>query len=84
MKQQRRLSISCAALVALLSGVNAHAAEDRVAADPGEEGVAPALAAGFVRGVAPPRGDEARGPFDRLLITNAMVITGTGAPPLGP
>ncbi|MEM9313192.1 MAG: amidohydrolase family protein [Pseudomonadota bacterium] len=84
MKQQRRLSISCAALVATLFGVIAHAAEDRVAADPGEEGVAPALAAGFVRGVAPPRGDEARGPFDRLLITNAMVITGTGAPPLGP
>ncbi|MEY4250521.1 MAG: hypothetical protein RJA87_2154 [Pseudomonadota bacterium] len=32
----------------------------------------------------PPRGPEAEGPFQRLLITNINVIDGTGAPPYGP
>lgn len=55
------------------------------AVEPGEEGIAPVLA----RGMAPPksapgRGDEARGPFATLLLTNAMLIDGTGAPPVGP
>ena len=31
-----------------------------------------------------PRGPEAEGPFQRLLITNINVIDGTGAPPYGP
>ena len=30
------------------------------------------------------RPDEGAGPFDTLLIKNAMVINGTGAPPIGP
>ncbi len=30
------------------------------------------------------RSDEGRGPFTRLVIQNAMVIDGTGAPPRGP
>ena len=30
------------------------------------------------------RSDEGAGPFDKLLIKNAMIIDGTGAPPQGP
>lgn len=53
--------------------------------EPGEEVIALALASGLEPPrKAPARGDEARGPFDRLLITNAMLIAGTGAPPYGP
>jgi len=54
-------------------------------AEPGEEmiakvyslGVAPAI-------VAPMRGDEAAGPYKRLIIKNANIIDGTGAPAQGP
>lgn len=34
--------------------------------------------------VAPARGPEAEGPFQRLLITNVHVVDGTGAPAYGP
>ncbi len=55
------------------------------AEEPGEEGISGALATGIAPPRrAPARGEEARGPFDRLLIRNAMVITGNGAPPVGP
>jgi hypothetical protein len=53
--------------------------------EPGEEGITAVLARGIdPPKVAPLRGDESRGPFDRLLITNAMLVDGTGAPPIGP
>lgn len=55
------------------------------AVEPGEEGISGALATGIAPPRrAPARGEEARGPFDRLFIRNAMVITGNGAPPVGP
>ena len=55
------------------------------AVEPGEEGISGALATGIAPPRrAPARGEEARGPFDRLLIRNAMVIAGNGAPPVGP
>ena len=55
------------------------------APEPGEEGIAPVLARGVPPpALAPPRGDEARGPFPVLLVTNAVLVDGTGAPPVGP
>ncbi|MFT7288245.1 MAG: imidazolonepropionase-like amidohydrolase [Halieaceae bacterium] len=72
----------CALFTALLS---AAALAVDMQPEPGEEGIAGALAAGFAPPrVAPPRGDEASGPFDRLLIQNAMLVVGNGAPPQGP
>lgn len=78
-----RLMVMPVALLAALAAGSAGAADDR--AEPGEERIAPALAAGFAPPkLAPPRGDEASGPFDRLLIRNAMLVVGNGAPPTGP
>jgi imidazolonepropionase-like amidohydrolase len=56
------------------------------AVEPGEEGISRVLASGEVDPPrqAPPRGDEARGPFPRLTVANAMLVDGTGAPPIGP
>ncbi|RLQ23185.1 amidohydrolase [Seongchinamella sediminis] len=53
--------------------------------DPGEEVISSVLAMGVAApGVAPPRGDESEGPFKRLVIKNANVIDGAGAPTQGP
>jgi hypothetical protein len=69
-----------AAIAAASNGVRA-----ADAVEPGEETIARVLAKGFAPPkVAPPRGDEARGPFEKLLITNAILVDGTGAPPVGP
>jgi hypothetical protein len=74
------LIAAIAAIVAASTGVRA-----ADAVEPGEETIARALAKGFAPPkVAPPRGDEARGPFEKLLITNAILVDGTGAPPVGP
>ncbi len=55
------------------------------AIEPGEESVAGALAMGFEQPpIAPPRGEESEGPFPTLIIRNAMLIDGAGAPPRGP
>ncbi|MDP5054652.1 MAG: amidohydrolase family protein [Congregibacter sp.] len=76
-------SLGVAMLLLALTGLTATAADTRP--EPGEEGIAGALAAGFAPPkLAPPRGDEARGPFDRLVIQNAMLVVGNGAPPQGP
>ncbi len=40
--------------------------------------------AGFQNGKAQDFGDLAEGPYDRLVIRNAMVIPGHGGPPVGP
>nr|WP_241262975.1 amidohydrolase family protein [Parahaliea mediterranea] len=68
-------------MAAICSATGAVAAE----VEPGEEGVSPALAAGIAPPrMAPPRGDESEGPFARLVIENATLVDGTGAPPRGP
>jgi imidazolonepropionase-like amidohydrolase len=75
-----RIHIGLLAMALSLAGAS-WAAEP----EPGEEGITPVLERGFAPPrVAPPIGDEARGPFDKLLITNAMLVDGTGAPPYGP
>lgn len=84
-----RSNICALALAATLAGAfaaaNTAAANAAAAAlEPGEEGVASALKKGFSPKRAPASGDEARGPFKRLLITNAILVDGTGAPPIGP
>jgi len=64
----------------LVSG-GAHGADP----EPGEEGISRALAMGVKPvGFPPPRGDESEGPFSRLVIENAFIVEGAGAPPLGP
>jgi imidazolonepropionase-like amidohydrolase len=55
------------------------------AVEPGEERIAPVLATGIAPAKSSPaRGDESVGPYDRLVIRNAMLIDGTGAPARGP
>jgi imidazolonepropionase-like amidohydrolase len=55
------------------------------AADPGEEAIARALQLGVAEPVsAPDRGGEAEGPYDRLIIRNAFLFDGAGAPMQGP
>ena len=53
--------------------------------EPGEEIISAALALGVEPvGYAPPRGEESEGPFQKLLIENAFIIDGAGAPTQGP
>lgn len=57
---------------------------DAAAPDPGEEVISEIVAAGFAPpGLPPARGVEASGPYTRLVIRNATVIDGTGAPAVG-
>lgn len=52
--------------------------------EPGEEIIAKVLRHGVAPAkFAPPRGAESEGPFERLIIKNASLIDGTGAPPQG-
>ncbi|GAB5413643.1 MAG: hypothetical protein Cons2KO_12460 [Congregibacter sp.] len=75
--------LGSASLLCALIGSDGALAADKPA--PGEEGIAKALAMGVAPPrVAPPRGDESSGPFAQLVITNAMLVAGTGAPPFGP
>lgn len=51
---------------------------------PGEELISGVLAMGFAQpAIAPDRGDESAGPFTRMVIKNATIVDGTGAPPMG-
>jgi imidazolonepropionase-like amidohydrolase len=52
----------------------------------GEEVITGVTSAAHIPGPGPasPRGAEAAGPFQRLVLANVMVIDGTGAPPFGP
>ena len=53
--------------------------------EPGEEIISQVLSLGIAAPKkAPPRGDESEGPFKRLVIKNAYVIDGAGAPTQGP
>ncbi|MBT4520362.1 MAG: amidohydrolase family protein, partial [Halieaceae bacterium] len=55
------------------------------AAEPGEETITQALQLGVAPPLnAPLRGNESEGPFDRLVIADAFLIDGTGAPTRGP
>ncbi|GAB3291388.1 amidohydrolase family protein [Parahaliea aestuarii] len=55
------------------------------AVTPGEEAISTVLSRGMAPPrMAPPRGDESEGPFERLVIANAFLVDGTGAPPRGP
>ena len=82
---RRHRALALALGIALAPSLAA-AAPAAPAAEPGEEGISRVLASGKVDPprVAPPRGDEARGPFPRLTVANAMLVDGTGAPPNGP
>ncbi|MEP4486516.1 MAG: amidohydrolase family protein [Halioglobus sp.] len=55
------------------------------AVEPGEETITMVLASGVAPAkIAPPRGDEAQGPFETLIIQNGFLVDGAGAPPRGP
>jgi imidazolonepropionase-like amidohydrolase len=55
------------------------------APQPGEEAISKVLATGIAPPKrAPARGEESEGPFARLVIENAILVDGTGAPPRGP
>ncbi|TXS94119.1 amidohydrolase family protein [Parahaliea maris] len=71
------LAAACAAVLSSQAG-----AEE---VTPGEEAITSVLARGVAAPrTAPPRGDESEGPFERLVIENAFLVDGTGAPPRGP
>lgn len=76
----RQVLILCAGLI----GCQLLAASS-VAVEPGEEAISAAMKLGVApAGIAPPRGDESQGPFDKLFIRNAYLIDGAGAPARGP
>ena len=55
------------------------------ATEPGEEAITAALKLGVAPArIAPPRGDESAGPYDKLIIQNAFIFDGAGAPMRGP
>jgi imidazolonepropionase-like amidohydrolase len=75
------LLTSLAVLATLASGPPAGAASP----EPGEEIISMITALGFPPpGMPPNRGDEAQGPYQRLIIKDATIIDGTGAPAQGP
>ena len=54
-------------------------------AEPGEEIIAAVMSLGIpAPGVAPPKGHECTGPYRRLVLENANIIDGAGAPIQGP
>lgn len=67
----------------LLLGLPAQASVDQ--AEPGEEMITKVYSLGVAAAkVAPLSGDEAAGPYKRLIIKNVNIIDGTGAPAQGP
>ena len=67
------------------SSMLAHLSYATDAAQEGEEIISSILAMGVpAPKIAPPSGAESLGKFEHLVIANAMVIDGTGAPPQGP
>ena len=78
MKNTKQILVTWLALT-LSFGVSAKEAK------PGEEIIQQILAMGVsAPKVAPARGDESEGPFKRLIIKNANIIDGAGAPIQGP
>lgn len=75
--------VGCRLVVTLIlvSGMAVAAGES----EPGEEVISAVRAMGVpAPRSAPARGSESAGPFKRLVIKDAMVIDGAGAPPQGP
>lgn len=80
--QMKKYKLISCTLFFLLAGGSCQAAS---ASEPGEEIISVVMQ----MGLAPPhdvpaRGSESEGPFPQLVIKDAMVIDGTGAPPQGP
>jgi len=76
----------CKQLIALIS-LALFSVQHSVAADiePGEEIISSVLKSGIpLPKTVPQQGGESQGPFKRLVIWNANVIDGTGAPARGP
>ncbi len=73
-------------LLLLVTSSLTMAADDLVPSIPGEEGAASAKSMGVALPAPAPdrRVDEGLGPFQRLVIDNAMLVDGLGAPPRGP
>lgn len=72
---------SCAILISLTLPSLTFASQ----AEPGEEVISQVYSLGVPAAkVAPPRGDESAGPYKRLIIKNANIIDGAGAPVQGP
>lgn len=81
MKLGKQLLTSLVAASSML----AHLSYAADAAQEGEEIISSILAMGVPAPViAPASGEESLGKFEHLVIANAMVIDGTGAPPQGP
>ena len=82
----RRLRRLCTLALALtLASLGAVGGSVSAAVEPGEETIARVLASGIAPPrIAPDRGSESAGPYDRLVVTNAMLVAGTGAPAVGP
>jgi len=82
MRYVQRVFIGLLAFVPLVASA---AGSSATSAEPGEEVITGVLAMGVApAGIAPPRGDESEGPYRRLVIENANLIDGTGAPNRGP
>lgn len=74
---------NCAALIGLVAAPLVWGGAATI--EPGEESITAALAMGLEQPpIAPPRGAESEGPFPTLIIRNATLIEGAGAPPRGP
>jgi len=72
-------------LLIFLTALPLTALAQAAAVAPGEENIAPALAMGLQQPpIARARGKESEGPFKRLIIKNAYMIEGAGAPTMGP
>ena len=75
-----------ALLTWLLTGILAAVASERAAmqtAAPGVQAQRPG-APGTLTAAPARRSDEGRGPFQTLVIRGAILVDGTGAPPVGP
>ena len=71
--------------LALVSALFCSALAQAAEVAPGEENIAPALAMGLQQPpIARARGKESEGPSDRLIIKNAYMVEGAGAPTQGP
>jgi len=77
--------VCTAATLGVLCAQSVNAATEGQSIPPGDEIISTVLQMGFPEAaIAPPSGDEKIGRFEHLVIKNAMVIDGTGAPPQGP
>ncbi len=77
----KKLLVTCGVLLSM----NAFSMGASQPAEPGEEVIASVLSMGVKPPItSSPIGDEAQGPFDKLIIKNAFLIDGAGSPLQGP